>query len=371
MLSTHGGNIRAVVEKYKIQEHKIIDFSSNVNPLGISPRINTAIIRGIDLLKQYPDPHCTYARQALSEYWGIGSDNFILGNGSNELIYLLPRALGCSRVLICQPAFLEYELSAKVSGAKTYFLFSHEKDDFCIDIEKLTAYVPKVDLLILSNPNNPTGNLLHKHCLLNVVEVCKKNKTYLLIDEVFMDFVDNESKLSLLRESIKTKYLLILRSFTKFFCLPGLRVGYLVTAKETVKKIIPFQPTWSVNSLAQQVVTQSLGDRSFIERTKEYLKEERYFLFNNLTGIKGIRAYYPSANFIFCKILNKKMDSRKLFLRLIKSGIVIRDCSNFKGLNRTFFRIAVKSRKDNHFLIECLRRIFHGTGKYKTLSFYH
>lgn len=358
MLSRHGGNIRAIVDKYKIQEHKIIDFSSNVNPLGISPRINTAIMRGINLLKQYPDPHCTSARQALSEYWGIGADNFLLGNGSNELIYLLPRALGCSRVLTCQPAFSEYELSAKAAGAKTYFLFSREKDDFCIDVEKLAAYVPKVDLLILCNPNNPTGNLLHKHSLLNVAEACKKNKTYLLIDEVFMDFVDNESKLSLLREAAKTKYLLILRSFTKFFCLPGLRVGYLVTAKETVKRIIPFQPSWSVNSLAQQVVAQSLRDRSFINRTKKYLKKERDFLFNNLTGIKAIRAYYPSANFIFCKILNKKINSKKLLLRLIKSGIVIRDCSNFRGLNRTFFRIAVKSRKDNHFLIESLRRIF-------------
>lgn len=358
MISRHGGNIRAVVDKYKIPEAKIIDFSSNINPLGISPGIRRTIKDGIDSLKQYPDPDCASARVAISNYWGIEADNILLGNGSNELIHLAPRALGTKRVLICQPAFLEYELSVKASGAKPYYLFSSEKDDFCVDTKKIEAYAKKADMIMLCNPNNPTGNLLERKSLLSLADACKKNKAYLFLDEVFMDFVDREDKLSLLQDAIKQKYILILRSFTKLFCLPGLRSGYMVAAKETVKRISSFQPSWSVNTLAQQVVRNGLNDRHFIKSTKEDIHKERNFLFNKLKEIKAIKAYYPNANFIFCKILNKSIDSKELFSRLIKSGILIRDCSNFRGLNRSFFRIAIRNRKDNCYLTECLKKIF-------------
>lgn len=358
MLSGHGGNLKEIIDKYKIREDRLIDFSSNINPLGITPGINRVISRGVNLLKRYPDPQCSLARQALAEYWAADEENFLLGNGSNELIHLLPRALVCQRVLTCQPDFSEYESSVKLCGGKACFLFSNEKEDFCIDIKKVIDYVPRVSLIIFSNPNNPTGYLLKKERILNLVKACEKNKTYLVIDEVFMDFVDEESKFSLLNKSVKRKYLLVLRSFTKFFCLPGLRAGYLVGAKETIKKISSFQPTWSVNSLAQEVAARGLRDSSFIARTKKYFKKERGLLFNSLKEIKGIRPYKPSANFIFCKILNGKVNSRELFLRLMKSGIVIRDCSNFRGLDASFFRVAVRTRNDNLYLAESLRRIF-------------
>lgn len=358
MLPAHGGNIKEISGTYKIPEDKIIDFSNNINPLGISPGIKRILNRSLNSLTQYPDPQCGCARKALSEYWQVDKDNFLLGNGSNELIHLLPRALGASRVLTCQPAFSEYEFSAKICKAKQYFLFSREKEGFCIDIRKIMPYVAKVNLIILCNPNNPTGYLLEKEQLLNLVRVCERKKTYLLIDEVFMDFVDDESRFSLLRESVQKRYLLVLRSFTKFFCLPGLRVGYLSAAKETIKRIVSLQPSWSVNSLAQKVVTEGLADRDFIEKTKKYLRRERAFLYNNLKEITGIAPFYPNANFIFCKITSKNLNSKKLFLRLIKSGILIRDCSNFRGLDNRFFRAAVKMRKDNICLIKNLRRIF-------------
>lgn len=358
MISRHGGNIGAVVDKYKIPEAKIIDFSSNVNPLGMSPGIRRTIKDGIDSLKQYPDPDCTFARVAISKYWGIEADNILLGNGSNELIHLAPRALGSKRVLICQPAFSEYELSVKASGAKPYFIFSKEKDDFSLDLKQIAAYAKKADMIMLCNPNNPTGNLFKKESLLSLAYACKKNKAYLFVDEVFMDLVDREHEYSLLQDAIKQKYILILRSFTKFFCLPGLRVGYMVAAKETLKRISSFQPSWSVNSLAQLAVRSGLDDGYFINSTKRHIRKEKSFMFNKLKGIKAIKAYYPNANFIFCKTLNKSISSKELFSRLIKSGILIRDCSNFRGLNKSFFRIAIRNRKDNCYLIECLKKIF-------------
>lgn len=358
MLLDHGGNIKRVIDKYKLPQNKIIDFSSNINPLGITPEIKNIISRSTHLINQYPDPECKSAREALSKYWGIDKDNLLLGNGSNELIHLIPRALKSSCALIYRPTFSEYELSIRLSGAKLIFLLSKEEDGFCIDIKKIISYVPRVDLIILCNPNNPTGYLLKRNELLNLVKVCQKNKTYLLVDEVFMEFVEDEEKHSLIKEVIQQKYLLVLRSFTKFFSLPGLRAGYLVANRDIIRKINLFQPTWSVNSLAQEIIAKGYPNPSFIKKTKGYVRKEREFLFKNLKRIKGIQVFYPTANFIFCKILGKKVSVESLFLRLVKSGVLIRDCSNFKGLNNYFFRISVRRRKENLYLIECLRTIF-------------
>ncbi len=358
MLLGHGGNIREVTDKYKIPVNRIIDFSSNINPLGISPKIKNIITGNFSLLNHYPDPECRSARERLSKYWGIDKDNFLLGNGSNELIHLLPRALKSSRALICQPTFSEYELSLRLSGIKPSFILAQEKDNFRIDITKLIKYAPKVDLIILCNPNNPTGHLFKNDELLNLAKACKKNKAYLLIDEVFMDFVEEEEKCSLLKEATQQKYLLVLRSLTKFFSLPGLRAGYLIADKELIRKIRLFQPTWSVNSFVQEIIANDVLDLNFIRRTKNYICKEKDILFANFKAIKGIYPYYPTANFIFCKILDKRFDAQSLFLRLIKYGIVIRDCSNFKGLDGRFFRVAVRKRRENHYLIDCLKRIF-------------
>lgn len=358
MLLGHGGNIKAAAKSYGIPENRLIDFSVNLNPLGFPAKAKEIIFRRINLIAQYPDPEFKSARKTLSKYLGVPQDNLLLGNGSNELIHLIPRALGCTCALIYQPAFSEYELSIRLSDAKPYFIFAKEKNNFCIDIKQIINSVSKVGLIILCNPNNPTGYLLKKEELLDLVAACKKHKTYLLIDEVFMEFVDEQAKYSLLKEATYKKYLLVLRSLTKFFSLPGLRIGYLVAHNELIRMLKVFQPTWSVNSLAQEIITPDLLDQNFIKRTKEFISKERDFLFKQLRKIKGIYPYLPSANFIFCKIEDKKLNASALFSRLIKYGIMIRDCSNFKGLDRRFFRIAVRKRKDNQRLIASLKDIF-------------
>lgn len=358
MLLGHGGNIKEVADRYEIPENRIIDFSSNINPLGFPLKIKDIITKRIQLINQYPDTESKSARQAVSNYLGIDKNNILLGNGSNEFIHLLPRALDCSRALIYQPAFSEYELSIRLSGAKSKFVVSQEKDNFCIDTKKIVRFVPKVNLIILCNPNNPTGYLIKKAELLNLTLACEKNKTYLLVDEAFIEFVEEGQRYSLVKEVLKYRHLLVLRSLTKFFALPGLRIGYLVAACDLIRKISLFQPTWSVNNLAQGVVAGCLSDSNFIQKTKDSIKKEGDFLFNGLKAIKEIQPYYPTANFIFCKVIDKKLDARVLSLRLIKYRIVIRDCSNFKGLDRRFFRIAVRKRDDNLYFIGALRRIF-------------
>lgn len=358
MLSAHGGNIRKIMNLYGIPRNKLIDFSSSINPLGANRRINSLIKRNSSVITDYPDPECILLRRALADYTGVAKENVLTGNGSNELIHLVPRALNCASALICNPTFSEYALSLKLASARTYFLNSREENAFSCEIKKISGYVKKVDLIILCNPNNPTGNILKKEELLELAAYCRKNKTYLFIDEVFMEFVDNQERFSLKNEIVKNSYLLILRSLTKFFSLAGLRIGYLLAHKRLVKKISLFQPAWSVNALAQEIAVERLSDSNFILKSQEFIKRERDFLFNRLKEIRGIYPYPAKANFIFCKILGERLNSKSLFSRLMKSGIIIRDCSNFYGLDNRFFRVAVKSRKDNLYLVSRLRESF-------------
>ncbi len=357
MLSGHGGNIREVSKARGIPEVKLIDFSSNVNPLGFSPKIRHLGAEFAGIIRRYPDPECVALRSGLSGYLGVSTDNILAGNGSNELIHLVPRALNCSSALIYKPAFCEYELSVKIAKGKPYFLFAREENGFTFDIEEAFTYVKKVEMIILCNPNNPTGNLLKKDALLELAAYCAKNKTYLFIDEVFMEFTDDENSYSLKNMVTKNKYLLILRSLTKFFSLAGLRIGYLLADKNLIKKISLLQPTWSINGLAQEIALRSLSDAKFIKKSKEYIIRERDFLFSRLKRIRGIYPYYPNANFIFCKILDKRLNSGLLYLRLLRSGILIRDCSNFDGLDNRFFRIAVRKHQDNLHLLNKLQNI--------------
>lgn len=357
MLLDHGGNLRKIAEIYQVPEKRLIDFSSNINPIGINPKIRAALARCVSGISRYPDPESKSAKEALASYLEVDKENILLGNGSNEFIHLIPHLLKCQSGLICQPTFSEYELSLKASGIKPYFLFAREEDGFSIDIKKIYKFTAKVRIIILCNPNNPTGFLIKKNELLELTKLCAKKKTYLLIDEAFMEFVDKERDISLLKEAIKNKGLLVLRSLTKFFSLPGLRIGYLVANKVLIKKLSLSLPTWSVNTIAQGIITPRLFDQDFINKTKEYVKRERHFLFHSLKSLEALYPYNPTANFIFCKILNKKINTKILCQHLIKYGIVIRDCSNFKGLDNHFFRLAVRKRRDNLELVESLKKI--------------
>lgn len=349
MLLDHGGNIG---------NNKSIDFSSNINPLGPSKLVKDELARRVGDVVRYPDPECNEARIAISRYLGIDKDNIIVGNGSNELLHILPRAIGISCALIYQPTFSEYELSVRLSGARTRPILAKGEDDFCIDIKRIVKEAPPSGLVVLCNPNNPTGNIIKKNELMDLAFECKKRKTYLFIDEAFIEFAKGAGELTLAKEAGRNRYLLVLRSLTKFFSLPGLRAGYMVAHRGIIGKMKLLQPTWSVNSFSQAIISKCLSDSAFIKKSKNFIMKERRRVFDCLKAIKAIRPFEPGANFILCEILDKKMNSASLQRRLIKSGIVIRDCSNFKGLGSKFFRIAIRIKKENNHLLDRLEKIF-------------
>lgn len=343
---SHGGDI------YRIKE-KIIDFSANINPLGLSKAAKAEVLRNIDNILHYPEPRAGGLTKKIADYWKIKEENILLGNGSCELIYLIASFFKPKTAIIPVPAFSEYERALRAVRSRIKFL--KLKENFALDANKAV----KADIAFICNPNNPTGNLLIKNREIKNFPAGTK-----IIDETFMDFLPDEKKHTFIYQACENKNIITLRTFTKFFALPGLRVGYLVAHKDLVKKLKQSCAPWSINIFAQKLAAVMLEDKKYIKNTRELVKEQRNFLTGELKEfpVKSLTVYPSSVNFLLIKIKNKKFTSSSLKEKLIQKGVLIRDCSNFRGLDGEFIRIAVRSRSQNRGLIASLREILYADG---------
>lgn len=354
----HGGNIW---QYPKTPKKKIIDFSASINPLGLSPKVKETILNNLDSLVHYPDSEYRDLKNVLSRFHNVHQTNILPGNGSIELIHLIPRALSAKKTLIICPTFSEYEFAVRLNKAAVFFILCTEQEDFRIDIQRIKKFIPQANLIFLCNPNNPTGTLLQKNEIMELAGLCRKYNTTLVIDEVFIDFLQNSQQLTLINEAVKYKQILVIRSLTKFFSLPGLRIGYLIGQQKIIKHISKFQYPWNVNLLAQIAAREALKDRHYMKSCKRVIWEEIDFLSENLCRINGLKVYPPSANFVFCKLDKCRIrNAQQLSNELLKYGIVIRCCGNFRGLNNRFFRVAVRTRIENKKLINNLKAILYG-----------
>ncbi|MEW6108267.1 MAG: threonine-phosphate decarboxylase CobD [Nitrospirota bacterium] len=363
----HGGNIYRFSEEINIPEKKIIDFSASINPLGVPEKVRHEINRHLSCLGNYPDPDTKALRSKLARYHNLEPESILCGNGSTELIYLIPRALRPEKVLIPHPTFSEYERACKISNELQVMRYELKKEDnfdiapdeFISAIERL-AFNSKLKtqnskLVFLCNPNNPTGRLLKRHEVLEIANAAAEMKCYLIVDEAFIDFCPEDSVIDAVQSN---PYLIVMRSMTKFYALSGLRVGYGVFPLNIIETIKKYKEPWTVNSLAQRAGLIALGDTGYRDKTIRLIKKEKQFLENNFKKI-GIKFYPSEANFYLLKVNN----ADEIYLRLSKKGILVRDCSNFRGLDSSYIRVAVKPRADNLSLIKELTDIIKGGGE--------
>jgi threonine-phosphate decarboxylase len=368
----HGGNIYRLAEELKMQERKIMDFSASVNPLGVSKKIKTEIRRHLKYLHNYPDHEAKRLRKRLAQYHGIAPETILCGNGSTELIYLITRVLKPQKVLISAPTFSEYEravVSAQNSELRTqikYFVLKRE-DNFNINpdefIEAMTDLVQhsknslnsgfcalcSVNMVFLCNPNNPTGRLIRKEGVKRIAAAAKEFKCYLIVDEAFIDFCAEDS---IIKDMEDNPYLIVLRSMAGFYALSGLRIGYGVFPQHLIGSLKRYNEPWTVNNLAQRAAVVALKDKIYRSETFRLLKEEKRFLEKSFKKI-GIEFFDSDVNFYLLKISN----ANEIFQQMKRKGILIRDCSNFRGLDNTYLRVAVKSHKENTILIKELTSI--------------
>lgn len=351
----HGGNIYNAAQELGISENEIIDFSASINPLGISDKVKKVIAREIANLVNYPDPDAKMLRQFISAHLSIKSDSIICGNGSTELIYLVPRALKPEKVLIASPTFSEYERAIRTQNlpagrqgterrAQIKYLSLREENGFAIQPDGFVSAMNGCDMAFLCNPNNPTGHMLGKDAVLTIARTAEEMKCYLVVDEAFIEFASDDS---VVREVQNNPYLIVLRSLTKFYAMAGLRVGYGVFNEAVIESIKEVKEPWTVNNLAQHSAVAAIGDTQYIKATMDLMRHEKKYLENGFKDI-GITFFASEANFYLIK-LNPAQD---VCNKLKEKGILVRDCSNFKRLDRSYIRVAVKSDRENKRLIQ-------------------
>ncbi|SHF67550.1 L-threonine O-3-phosphate decarboxylase [Caldanaerobius fijiensis DSM 17918] len=334
---------------------ELIDFSSNINPLGPSPAIIDEIkafsIRYHDVTR-YPDAFYIKLREHLAENMGCSKEQVIVGNGATELIHLFVRAMGFRKWLIPVPAFLEYERAVLLNNGIPVYYYLKEDHDFKLRPGDLIDGLEDVDAVILANPNNPTGTLMDARLLIEFIKYAGKKGKYIMLDEAFIEFVRCYENISMVRYVNTCENLFVIRAATKFYGIPGLRLGYGFACKSIIERLNEYKELWTVNALAQQVGMKLYTESDYIHQTQIYVEKERNFLMKGLTRIDYIQPLPSSANFILCRL--KKGNAFALKEKLIDKGILIRDASNFTGLDERYFRIAVKKHEENIMLINAL-----------------
>jgi len=359
-IGPHGGNIYRLIEQYGMDVDEIIDFSASINPLGVPKSAMSEIINNIKYLCNYPDPDTVSLRRELAKHSGIDYQYSICGNGSTELIYLLARALKPEKVLIPYPTFSEYEnavLSDKNQKVKIKYLPLNEENNFDINPDEFinamadgffdegrSPLTLSVDMAFLCNPNNPTAGLMGKKDVLKIADAAKNLKCYLIVDEAFIDFVPGES---VIKEVINNPYLIVLRSLTKFYALSGLRIGYGVFPESIIDAIKSYKEPWSVNTAAQVAAIAAINDLTYKNETFKIIQNEKKVLEDGFK-LLGIDYLKSAVNFY----LLKHDSIAEITASLRNKGIMVRDCSNFKGLDKRYIRVAVKSNKDNMRLLK-------------------
>lgn len=331
----HGSIGPAELNKLGLAADDVIDFSANVNPLGVSPRVEKALA-GVDLAR-YPDPDCLELRQSLSRATGVSVEAILVGNGSTELIYLLAQAClaGCEPRAACAailaPTFGEYESACRLAGVRPVMLQAREEDGFRWDVADVCREIGRLRprLVFLCNPNNPTGLYLDKMAVEQIATAAAPG--FLAIDEAYVAFLGDAWDATSL---VEHGNVVLLRSMTKDHALAGLRLGYALAPGKMIRDLTLYQPSWSVNAAAQAAGLAALADPQHVSRANEVIAEARTYLYGALKGL-GLEALPASANFLLIKV----GDARMVRAALLRRGLCVRDCSSF-GLPQ-HIRVAV------------------------------
>ena len=354
----HGGEVWEAASKIGLREEEILDFSSSVNPLGPSKKALESIKANLGHISSYPDSNSTELRKAIaSRFKGISKDNVIAGNGSTELIYLFVETFMKKGdvALIPAPTFGEYERAVRKMGEEPKHI--KPNSDFQFSPAVFARDLSGAKIVFFCNPNNPTSVLMPPEHLTAIVERALKENVFVFLDEDFLEFIDKEEHFSLIGKIRRYPNLFVLRSFTKIFGLTGLRIGYGIATEEIINILLNAKIPWNINCLAQAAAIAALGDEEHLKKTRELIKDEKAFLMRELMRIKAFKIYPAEANFIFIDIRQSGCTAAQLKEKMLRDGMLIRDCSSFRGLDEYYIRIAVKTRRENERLLAALKKI--------------
>ncbi|WP_145514007.1 threonine-phosphate decarboxylase CobD [Yersinia massiliensis] len=357
-MSEHGGNVLEMALKIGTDAENIIDFSANINPLGMPESLKTAIVAQLNRAERYPDVEYRQLHSALARVHHCQPENIMAGNGATELIYAIVHHLQPRTALLLTPGFAEYRRALQRVGCQISDYAMSEADGFQPDERLLDVLAQsRPDCLFLATPNNPTGLMPDATLLQAIVQCCHQYQIALIVDEAFIDFLPEAT--GLIPQLAAFPRLYVLRSLTKFFAIPGLRLGYLLSGdRAAIAQMKQQREPWTINAFAALAGEIILDDHAYIQATHQWLAQQQRWLYQQLCSLPALRVWQGAANYIFLRCLKPEIDLQQA---LLQHHILIRHCANYPALTRDHYRVAVKSAADNQRLITALQQVLgHG-----------
>lgn len=355
-MNSHGANIFEIAKNEGIEIKDIRDFSSNINPLGPSKKALDELKNNLNLLSSYPDVDYVDLKKSISTYADCKSENIVLGLGSTEILKDAINFFAPKISMILSPCYSEYERELKKISSKIIEYNLEEKNNFKINLDEIIKIIneKKVEFLIFANPNNPTGTILKSQ---EIEKILNETDTKILVDETYVEFTDmkvySSSKLIDFYEN-----LFVVRGTSKFFALPGIRLGYGLSSNDKLLKFFKEKEIlWQINSVAEICGKVMFSDKEYIEKVYNFIKTRREYFYEEVSKIKNLKVYESYGNFILVKIL-RGLNSKNLREKLMKKGLVIRDCQTFRNLDDSYFRFCLLDDDANKKLLENLKLIY-------------
>lgn len=345
----HGGDWAGFQARYG---RPPLDFSASLSPLGLPEGVRRAAIAALEEANRYPDPQCRALRVKLGKYHHLSPEHILCGNGAADLIFRLALAKKPAQALLLAPTFGEYERALEAAGCGVEHFFLEEKQNFQVTESLLEHIKPGLDLLILCEPNNPTGQMTDRALLLDVLERCTQTGTLLAVDECFLDFLPHPEEHSLIPEIPAHKNLLIFRAFTKCYAMAGLRLGYALCGDyELLEKMARMGQAWGVSCVAQEAGLAALEEETYLEKLRALIERERPLLQRGLEAL-GCQVIPGRANYLLFQSPVPELGER-----LGEKGISIRSCQDFLGLGEGWYRVCVRTGEDNSCLLAAMKEV--------------
>ena len=348
MKLVHGGDYVGYREKYG---RDAVDFSANVSPLGMPTAVAQAIGEAAYHADRYPDPLCRELCAAIARAESVPVEWVLCGNGAADLIFRLALSVRPRRALILAPTFAEYAAALETAGCEICRYELSEQNDFALTPEFANAINENVDMVFLCQPNNPTGQVANRALMRQILNKCQAMGAWLAVDECFLDFLPDGDAYTMMRELGGAENLFILKAFTKLYGMAGVRLGYGFCADETLlARMRNAGQPWAVSSLAQAAGMAALEQTEYVEQVRLLIEEERPYLQAGLQAL-GLRVISGKANYLLFRA------TRTLGEEMERRGVVLRGCGNYPGLDDTWYRTAVRTRRENDILLQTLREV--------------
>ena len=348
----HGGDLRSASELFGKNVDELLDYSSNMNPLGPPKSFKKAIEDYWQHIVHYPDPVQRELVAAIADKHKLKQESIVVGNGAAELIDLIVRQLQPAKAALLIPSFVEYEQAIVKAGCEPIYIETSEQLGFIPTLEQLQQVhaSKRPDLYMLGYPNNPTGTLIPMEHILYLLD----EGATVVIDEAFIDFHLEEEQITMMQWLERYDRLFVIRSMTKFYSIPGIRLGYMAGDEQTIRALKQLQVPWSVNSLAQRLGCIAFSESEFADQTKAWLAEEIPWMKDAIEQLH-LKPYATVTNYMLVGIgEHYAINSKQLQQLMGARGILIRDAATFRGLSDRYIRLAIKSRESNHMMLRAL-----------------